>query len=72
MKNVKIYFEISEDIPDLIFQDEKRIRQVLINLFQNAIKYSLNQGIIFLKAIYSRKLKCVIVSVMDTGIGMTL
>lgn len=38
-RNNKLYFGTSEDKPVWVYADKKRIRQVLINLIDNAIKY---------------------------------
>ena len=35
-----IYYEIEQNFPEFIITDENRVRQVLINLISNAIKYT--------------------------------
>lgn len=59
------------DIPDTlprIFGDRKQLKQVFINLLNNAIKYNQNEGSITLTA--SAKKGQVIVSFSDTGLGI--
>ena len=40
MKKLKFYVEIDRAIKDSIMSDNKRIKQILINLISNAIKYT--------------------------------
>lgn len=59
------------DIPDTlprIFGDRKQLKQVFINLLNNAIKYNQNEGSITLTA--SAKKGQIIVSFSDTGLGI--
>ena len=55
-------------IPMLI-GDERRFKQVLINLVKNAIKFT-NTGSISIKASYDRTLRQLIVHIKDTGTGI--
>ena len=43
LKEIQILYEDSGDIPDEIYSDPARLRQVLINLISNAMKYT-SQG----------------------------
>ncbi|MNJ51414.1 Signal transduction histidine-protein kinase BarA [compost metagenome] len=71
-KGLSLKYEIEEDIPDMLYGDMDRIRQVLINLISNAIKFTA-QGSIDLKlfgehmpeGVYQLKF-----IVRDTGIGI--
>ncbi|WP_046216223.1 MHYT domain-containing protein [Paenibacillus wulumuqiensis] len=44
-KNLYIDFASGESVPDIVLGDEQRIRQVLINLISNAVKFTLKGGI---------------------------
>ena len=68
-KNQAITFNISpEDI--VINVDEQRIKQVLINLLGNAIKFTPDNGQIELKVIGLTDKRQVRISITDTGIGI--
>lgn len=71
-KKLDFRVEVDEDIPDELFGDETRIRQVIVNLLNNAVKYtrdgyvrlkvgteSITDGAIILK-----------IAVQDSGIGI--
>ncbi len=75
MKTKQLEFEIENEtmIPDRLYGDEVRIRQVIFNLLTNAYKYT-KEGKVILrikhKAISSTEIALVI-AVEDTGIGIT-
>ncbi|MHA1681199.1 MAG: PAS domain S-box protein [Promethearchaeota archaeon] len=54
---------------DVIFADEKKIRQVLFNLLSNAIKFTADGGTVGVKV--SRVGNSIQISVWDTGIGIS-
>ena len=60
--------DISEDMEGMTV-DKDRIRQVLINLFDNAIKFTEEPGVI---SLYARrnKMNQIVVNIRDTGIGI--
>lgn len=65
--NIEIVFDSSK-IPSEIFADPIRIKQVLQNLIDNAVKYTKGKGEIRIKI--EKKEKEVIVSIKDQGIGI--
>lgn len=65
--------EIIYNDPDMlpfVFGDKNRIRQVFINIIDNAIKYSSNGGTVTINAYEDENENKVIVSVSDTGCGI--
>ncbi len=69
--NVKLKLEIDKKLPTRLFGDNGKIRQILLNLINNAIKFT-NNGTITIKAdgkINNSKLNLSI-SIIDTGIGI--
>lgn len=71
-KRIEIIARIDPEIPKGLVGDEARIRQVIINLVTNAIKFT-NEGCVVLKVTQSRHDYGINlnVSVTDTGIGIT-
>jgi two-component system, NarL family, sensor histidine kinase BarA len=66
-KNINLYSEIEPDLPDA-FQDQVKIRQILINLLSNAIKFTPEGGRIRVAAL--RDGEEMVLEVEDTGIGI--
>lgn len=56
-------------MPDMIVSDERRLKQVLINLISNALKFT-SQGSITVQPEFNKELKVLTVQVSDTGIGI--
>lgn len=71
-KNLTIYLTISPDLPNGIEGDAFRIRQVLLNIISNAIKFTERGSIdINVKSHFHDKLAEWKITVVDTGIGMS-
>jgi len=70
-KNLKLIAQIPSALPDIVV-DERRIRQVLINLLTNAVKFTPNDGTIQLvvQREYQAGQPLLCFSVIDTGIGI--
>ncbi len=70
-KNLRFDLEIDSEIPHTLLGDDVRIRQVLINLLTNAVKYT-QEGSVTLSVSGEREgdLERLIFSVRDTGIGI--
>ncbi len=72
-KNIELLYKIDCNVPAMLFGDEGRIRQILINLLGNAVKFT-EEGEILVtvkKSDISESNKInLIISVKDTGIGI--
>ena len=65
--------ELSVDIPDdfpKLKTDEQRLRQVLLNIVSNAIKFTPSGGSVTVKGRHNRRDGAMIFVISDTGIGM--
>ncbi|MGL1934498.1 MAG: response regulator [Fibrobacterales bacterium] len=71
-KGVELIFDISKDIPDTLIGDPLRLGQVLLNLVNNAIKFT-DQGEVYvqMERVKSNRSQVEIeFHVQDTGIGL--
>lgn len=70
-KDLKLVFDIDPTIPRKFFGDDKRIKQVLLNLLTNAVKYT-NKGTITLSVSCRKEGENAVLryAVKDTGIGI--
>jgi len=71
-KNIEIFLEVDERLPQTIVIDEVRLRQVMLNLVGNAIKFT-NEGYIKIKIDLLGDKNGIIdfeIGVIDTGIGI--
>lgn len=72
-KSLEVMFDIPADIPMALIGDPLRLGQVLINLGNNAIKFTAQGEVVFKVAIHEKSEKSVKLhfSIRDSGIGMT-
>lgn len=77
-KDISFIYQPPSDLPTAIRADEKRLRQVLINLLGNAIKFTDRGGVTFKVEVLENSLKSdqfpidkIRFQVEDTGIGMS-
>ncbi len=71
-KGLEFHVDVDPDLPMELYGDEVRIEQILINVLNNAIKYTM-EGSVKLSIQYRRlnEKRCqIIYSVTDTGIGI--
>ncbi|MES2946211.1 MAG: ATP-binding protein [Pseudomonadota bacterium] len=67
-KGLGFVFEASGILPDMVRADEKRVRQILINLLGNAIKFTARGQVTF-RLRHAREMAYI--DIEDTGPGMT-
>lgn len=67
----KLSFEthISPEVPEMVWGDEKRVEQVIVNLLSNAFKFT-NEGSVTLSISVDQHADSWILEVADTGIGI--
>lgn len=70
-KKIKLELNIDSNIPSALFGDVAKVRQVFMNILNNAIEYT-SEGSIMITAKSERKNSNaeLIVSIADTGVGM--
>ncbi|MDR2598970.1 MAG: response regulator [Oscillospiraceae bacterium] len=66
-KGLKFIFETDNDLPRYLYGDDLRLRQVLINICGNAVKFT-EKGHVRLKT--KRSDKNIVFEISDTGIGI--
>lgn len=72
-KKQKLEIDISNDIPEYVYCDETRLKQVIVNLASNAIKFTPEEGEIFIKGrlVETKKSLCKLEFIVnDNGIGI--
>jgi len=66
-KGLAFRFEVEGALPEVVRADEKRVRQILINLLGNAIKFTATGQVVF-RVRHAREMA--VVEVEDTGPGL--
>ncbi|MCQ2544110.1 MAG: ATP-binding protein [Lachnospiraceae bacterium] len=71
-KELALFFEVDPEIPVGILGDEMRIKQIIINMMTNAIKYT-NTGFVVMKVGFTKQEYGINLNVLvkDTGIGIS-
>ncbi len=68
-KEMIVTIEVAAHLP-LVMADQKRLTQVILNLFSNAVKYTFVRGRIWMRA-FLNPANMMQVEVEDTGVGMS-
>ena len=71
--NLNLIYQVDHSLPDMILADSMRLRQVLVNLLGNAIKFTTN-GEVFLNVVKTNQTGDTIdlaFEIRDTGIGIS-
>lgn len=69
-KGLDLIFECDASVPDQVVTDGQRVKQVLLNLLQNALKFT-KQGSITVRAAFERSSGYLTLSVTDSGVGIS-
>lgn len=72
-KNISFNHEVPNDIP-LLYADQRKLRQIILNLISNAIKFTPENGSVTLRATFreTKKVSEFVIEVEDTGIGIDI
>ena len=72
-KDIQFHYEAVGKLPEGIEADEKRLRQVLINLLGNAVKFTDDGGVTLRLSILDETIQMVTLrfEIKDSGVGMT-
>ena len=68
-KGLELLFDFEPNVPDSMVGDELRFRQVMINLFGNALKFT-QHGSVVVRASYFHGPGTLCVEIVDTGMGI--
>lgn len=69
-KNIRCHIKKGCESPLIVFADKEKIRQVLLNLVENSIKYGRQNGTVT-ASIYNTDGKHILVEISDDGIGIS-
>ncbi len=71
-KDLEFHIEVDEKIPDELYGDETRIRQVIVNILNNAVKYTKQGSVTFIAGGERQEDGSLMLraTVKDTGIGI--
>lgn len=67
-KNLSFRYEALSELPPAVYGDEVRLRQVLLNLLGNAVKFTDHGGVLLKVGYHEEKIRF---QVEDTGIGIS-
>jgi PAS domain S-box-containing protein len=68
-KRINLQFDNDESVP-IIIADAQRIKQILLNLLMNAVKFTPERGRVSLQVYTSAERDRILFSITDTGIGI--
>ena len=69
-KNISLFIKKGCESPVTVFADKEKIRQVIINLVDNAIKYGKTNGMVE-ASIYNTDGKNILIEISDDGMGIS-
>lgn len=68
-KNLNFSLNLSEEVPNKVYLDEVRLRQILLNILGNALKFT-DKGEIAISVDYNHDSEQLKIDIKDTGIGI--
>ncbi len=70
LKNILLSTEVKDSVPDEIVVDELRLKQIMLNLLHNAVKFT-DKGTVAVKVSFDPAPNSILkIAVSDTGIGI--
>jgi len=69
-KKIQLQLRLGKNVPEYIHTDANRLKQILINLIGNAIKFTFTGGVTISAEESETSRDCIKISVSDTGIGI--
>ena len=69
-KGLALRFEVATDIPEFVTLDPDRLRQILVNLIGNGVKFT-DQGSVTARLAYDVAAERLVIEVADTGPGIS-
>ena len=70
-KPIELITKIDESIPQVLYGDSSRLKQICVNILTNAVKYTKEGSITFsINSVIKNNVCRLIISVEDTGIGI--
>lgn len=70
-KNIQVTFEQATEY-QIMVADQRRLKQILVNLLNNAVKFTPDHGKVTLRVTSDQLKECINFSVEDTGIGISV
>ncbi len=70
-KDIQLLVEFSKDLPVFVKTDSNKLRQIIVNLLGNAIKFTSHGGVSFRVEFESKNKHWLIICVEDSGIGIS-
>ena len=67
-KNLEFYYSVSKNMPELTYGDDKRLKQVLVNILSNGLKYTPEGHVEFYAWMSDENV--LHVGIHDTGVGI--
>ena len=68
-KGLELSINVAPNVPQIVLSDERRLKQVIINLLSNALKFT-NEGSITIEVEFDKNSMKLLFNIIDTGIGI--